>query len=225
MPARLNPLEPVTTDALLTGDPRRAFALAQDLMVQPKMSHQARGLWGYAGVTPAGSGLTVQSTGVGGPGAIAVLGDLAGLGMSRAVRLGTCLSSAGGFPAGQALLIERALPLDGASLSFNTGSQPPEPTPDPGLFELLAGIAPVATVSSHDLVARFDPAGPEPGEGASVRDLQTAATFAMARTLGVEAAALLIVAGSDGQVELTEAELNELFLELGRTVVDRLRKT
>lgn len=223
MPANLNPLEPTTTDALLTGDPRQAFALAQSLMVQPKMSHQARGLWGYTGVTSSGSGLSVQSTGVGGPGVVAVLGDLAGFGVRRVVRLGSCIAAPGEFVPGQALLVGQAIGNDGASATLN-GSQL-QPGPDPDLQQLLDGIAPLATVSSHDVVARFDPDGPAPLDGALVRDLQTAATFAMAVRMKVKTAALLIVAGSGESATLSEAELTGLLTELGQEVVARLHKT
>ena len=51
MPVKMNPIEPAAGDAILVGDPRRAFALAQELTGQPKMSHQARGFWGYKGLT------------------------------------------------------------------------------------------------------------------------------------------------------------------------------
>ena len=180
MPANLTPLEPSPSDVLLTGDPRRAFALAQALMVQPKMSHQARGLWGYTGVTAGGSDLGVQATGVGGPGAAAVLGDLAGFGVKRAIRLGSCVSPADEHAPGEVLLVESAIGRDGASSSTTGGDSPLRP--DSGLNGLLGDIAPRVTVSSHDFVARFDPDGPMPGPGASVRDLQTAATFAIRRS-------------------------------------------
>jgi len=223
MPASLTPLESSTPDALLTGDPRRAFALAQALMVQPKMSHQARGLWGYTGTVPSGAGLSVQSTGVGGPGATTVLGDLAGFGVRRVVRLGTCVAPGDQFSPGQALLVESAISRDGSSIALSGGAG--KQLPDAGLFELLKDIAPAAAVSSHDFVARFDPDGPLPDLDAVARDMQTAATFAMARRIGVEAAALLVVVGPGDSVNLAEAELTDLFVALGQQVVERLPAT
>ena len=107
MPVKMNPIEPPAADAILVGDPRRAFALAQELTVQPKMSHQARGLWGYSGVSPDGMPLTVQSTGSGGPSAVPVIGDLVEQGVSRVVRLGTCLAIDPSLRAGTVLLVER----------------------------------------------------------------------------------------------------------------------
>ena len=58
------------------------------------MSNHARGLWGYSGETPAGRGLTIQATGMGGPSAAIVLADLAKLGVRRAIRVGTCTALA-----------------------------------------------------------------------------------------------------------------------------------
>src|SRR4051794_34169363 len=88
VPRRLRPTAEIHPDAILVGDPGRAMALAQVLTEQPKMANHARGLWGYSGTTAAGQGLTVQSTGMGGPSAALVLGDLAELGVKRAVRIG-----------------------------------------------------------------------------------------------------------------------------------------
>jgi len=220
LPARLTPLEDPTADALITGDPRRAFALAGDLTVQPKMSHQARGLWGYTGSTTGGMALTVQSTGIGGPSAVAVLGDLAGMGVRRIVRLGTCLAPAGDLAPGQAVLVERAIGLDGTSAALSDGER--IHLPDPDLHELLRGTAPEVVVSSHDLVARRDPLGPSPERAAAVRDLQTAAIFAAGRRFEMKAAALLVVAGIDDGETLPEAELTELLIDVAREVVERL---
>jgi purine-nucleoside phosphorylase len=223
MPAHLTPLSEPTLDAVTTGDPRRAFGLAQALMVQPKMSHQARGLWGYTGKTEAGLELTVQSTGAGGPGAISVIGDLAGLGVKRLVRIGTCVAPAGFHEPGNVLLVERAIAMDGASRGLITGKGPAGP--DSALFELLDGVARPATISSHDFVARFDPEGPLPAAGATARDLQTAATLAFSREVGLEAAALLVVAGNGEGSDLGEADLEETFFGIGRRVVERLVRT
>lgn len=204
----------------MTGDPRRAFALAGGLTEQPKMSHQARGLWGYTGTTAGGLSLTVQSTGVGAPSALAVLGDLAGLGVKRIVRLGTCIAPVDVHPQGQALLIDQAVALDGTSAGISGGS--PSLAPDPLLLELLTGVAPLASVSSHDQVARHDPKGALPDPEATVRDLQTAITFAAGRHFEMKTAAVLVVAGDGENHNLPESELNELVLEVGRKVVNRL---
>lgn len=234
MPVRLLPLQQPGADAILVGDPRRAFVLGQALTVQPEMSHLARGLWGYGGVTEAGLPLTVQATGVGGPSAVAVISDLAHMGVRRIVRLGTCVAvtgSTGSPPApGSAFLIERVLGFDGASRALLRGDSslsagPGELRPDPELLEALQATAPASTVASHDLVHRLGPEIPvglelsaqEPR--APLRDLQTAATFAIAGRLEMSAAAILVVAEDPSGERLAEPELEKRFESIGREVI------
>src|SRR5215468_5582020 len=118
MPSRLRPTAPVATDAILVGDPGRALLLAQELLEQPKMSNHARGLWGYSGETPAGRGLTVQATGMGGPSAAIVLADLAKLGVRRAIRVGTCTGLADDVRAGDLLLAAEAVAGGGSATAY-----------------------------------------------------------------------------------------------------------
>jgi uridine phosphorylase len=224
MPVKMTPLESAARDALLVGDPRRAFALAQELTVQPRMSHQARGLWGYNGTTDSGLALTVQSTGVGGPSAVPVIGDLAGQGVTRMIRLGTCLALDPDLAAGTVILVERAVVTDGAARILSDGAD--FVRPDPDLFQALDGLGRTATVSSHDLVARHEPGAalrPDPGP-AVARDLQTATTLAMSRCLGLRSAALLIVAEDTSGRRLEEPELWDLFRSAGKALLTRLER-
>ena len=90
MRARLRPTAEIAPRAILAGDPGRAMLLAQELIEEPKMSNHARGLWGYSGAAVAdGEPLTIQSTGIGGPSAALVLGELVELGVRRAIRVGS----------------------------------------------------------------------------------------------------------------------------------------
>lgn len=227
MPARLSPLETPTPDALLTGDPRRAFALAAGLMVQPRMSHQSRGLWGYTGFTPDGAAITVQATGSGGSSAATVIGDLAALGVRRVVRLGSCVGGETLAP-GSCLLVNEAISRDGVSGALTSKAAGHEPVvirPDPVLLDGLVAIGRPVTISSHDLVARFDPDGPLPDDRAEARDLQTAPTFAMADRIGMQAAAILIVAADVNGRTLEEADLTDRCLEVGLKVVEYFART
>ncbi len=245
MPVRLSPLDRPGPDAVLVGDPRRAFVLGQALTIQPEMSHLARGLWGYGGVTEGGLKLTVQATGVGGPSAVAVISDLAAMGVRRIIRLGTCTAvsnegvgdSRGGFEAGSAHVIESAIGFDGASRTLagserrsgaSTGEEPTVLEPDPELHALLGGIAPEHTVASHDLVLRLDPERPgsprAPRAAAPLRDLQTAPTFAVAQALGLAAAAVLLVAEDADGVRIDEPGLEQRFESVGRKVVVALEQ-
>src|SRR5690349_20526175 len=105
MPSHLRPTAPVAADAILVGDPGRALLLAQELLSEPKMSNHARGLWGYSGETAPGQPLTIQSTGIGGPGAALVLGDLVEIGVRRAIRVGTAAGSPSACRLGELLAV------------------------------------------------------------------------------------------------------------------------
>jgi uridine phosphorylase len=222
MPVKMTPIEAAAGDAVLVGDPRRAFVLAQELTVQPRMSHQARGLWGYVGTTADGRPLTVQATGVGGPSAVPVIGDLAAQGANRMLRLGTCLAIDDSLAAGTLLRVDRALVADGAGRMLSDGAD--FVRPDPQLTDVLKDLGRAATISSHDLVERYEPAGSggPAAEPALARDLQTAATLAMCERLGLPAAVLLIVAEDRSGRRLGEGQLEDLFRSTARAAVERL---
>jgi purine-nucleoside phosphorylase len=235
MSVRLNPILPATPDLILVGDPRRAFALGQALTVQPEMSHLSRGLWGYRGTTEGGLELTVQSTGVGGPSAVAVLSDLIDHGARRIVRLGTCSASGpdyagAGIHPGRSFLVSAAHCADGAGLALNSGEA--EIRPDPELFAALEGVAEPAEVISHDLVRRVEEmarsragsrtdgeARRDEADDPPLRDLQTAATLACAKALGVQAAAVLVVAEDSSGERLEETVIEEVCAPLGLQIV------
>ncbi|MFN8161765.1 MAG: hypothetical protein U0R52_12065 [Solirubrobacterales bacterium] len=211
MPRRLRPSAPIAADAILTGDPARAMMLAQELTEQPLMSNHARGLWGYVGRTADGRQLTVQSTGTGAPSAVIVLSDLAGLGLRRAVRVGTCSSLDGEHALGEVLAVATAYAGDGVSRTLGRGGETLAPglvpPPDPP-----EGPLPAVRAASFDLAPGH---APLPETGASVADLQTAALFAAAPGLGVELGALLVVAEAGGE-EIAEEELAEAARRAGR---------
>ena len=188
------------------------------------MSHQARGLWGYVGTTDSGRRLTVQSTGSGGPSAVPVIGDLADAGVTRMLRLGTCLATDPELMSGTVLLVERAVIADGASRTLS--GRDDFARPDRELFSVLEGLGREATVSSHDLVERYEPAGDGGGQAPAVaRDLQTATFLAMCRRISVPAAALLIVAEDRSGDRLGEEDLWQLFRTAGKAALSRLERT
>ncbi len=207
MPTRLRPTAPIAPDAVLVGDPGRALLLAQELLEQPKMSNHARGLWGYSGRTPAGDALTIQATGIGGPSAGLVLGDLAELGVRRVVRVGTCAGSAA-CRIGELLVVSEAVAAGGSAASL--GAEIGEVVrPDAGLTErtrkALNGVGRLASVASVDS---------HPGEqalptGALAADMQTAPLLARASSLGIAAAAILIVTETSGGATVLEKDALE----------------
>jgi uridine phosphorylase len=205
MPARLRPTAPIAASAILVGDPGRALMLAQALLEQPKMSNHARGLWGYTGETEAGSMLTIQSTGMGGPSASVVLADLAELGVKRAVRIGTC-TSLGDLKLGDLLLVSEARTSAGDSA-----------TPDKELTATLAGFlerARPGVAVSLDTLHR--PERDRPSVLAEGADMQTAALLATAAEHAVAVATVLIVSERSDSGQLRDEDLEAAAKEAGK---------
>ncbi len=214
MPFYLRPSAPTAVDAVICGDPARALAIAQHVMVQPRMSNHNRGLWGYYGETPAGIPLTVQATGIGGPSAVAVLAEAIGLGVRRVIRIGTCAGAGGAAALGSAVVLEAAIAADGTSGALGVTDGEVLQT-DPAMTASLAaavGVSPT-TLTSSDLI---DAAGP-----AGLRDLQTAAVLSLCRLETVAAAAALVVRSVDGR-RLHDDPLDAALLRLSDAAVATL---
>ena len=200
----LRPQQPVAERILIPGDPARAMRLATALTDKPLMLNHARGLWGYTGTADDGELLTVQSSGLGGPSAAAVVRDLIALGARRLMRVGTCVALEGGPPVGSIVVAGSVITEDGASRSLGFGSGL-----SPSL--LIAGVPSVRVVSC-DL-----PFGPVPA-GAQVRDMTTAAVLAAAAVGGAQAGAVLVVLGDS----LDEDALHAAELTAGRAALAAL---
>ncbi len=220
MPARLHPTAPIAADAILVGDPGRALLLAQELLEQPKMSNHSRGLWGYSGRTPAGRQLTIQLTGMGGPSAALVLSEIAELGVRRAVRVGTCTSFEDALGLGEIVVVEAAIAEGGSAAAFGVALGEAV-TPDEQLTARLSrrpkgfGRARVASFDTH-------PGEQAPPPGAVAADMQTAPLLARAHTLGIDAAAVLIVAEAAGGRHLEKESLETAEKRAGHAASDVL---
>jgi uridine phosphorylase len=193
---------------VLVGDPGRALLLAQELLEQPKMSNHARGLWAYFGTTPAGGELTIQATGMGGPSAALVLGDLAELGVKRAVRVGTCVGVEASS-LGDLLVVREAIAAGGSAASLGVELDAAV-RPDSELTRRLESElgtdgrpASIASVDAHPTEYSVD-------TGAAAVDMQTASLLARAASLQVELAAVLVVSESQGGGTLEKEKLEEL---------------
>jgi uridine phosphorylase len=110
-PVILKPHEPVAERVLLPGDPGRALRLATRLIDGPRMLNHHRGLWGYSGLAADGEPLTIQSSGLGGPSAAAVIAELVELGARRLVRVGTA-AGLGSTRLGSLVVVHAALAAD-----------------------------------------------------------------------------------------------------------------
>jgi uridine phosphorylase len=207
VPRRLRPTAEIHPDAILVGDPGRAMALAQILTEQPKMANHARGLWGYSGSTADGRGLTVQSTGIGGPSAALVLSDLAELGVEKAVRVGTCAAIDPQFRPGDLVWVRAARPWSADRPGAGSPAHPDEALAE-NLRAALGGNAKAGRIASVDFLHPSpDPAHAIP-EG-DVADMQTAALFTAAEKLGIALAAVLIVTDATEAEELSDEALAE----------------
>jgi uridine phosphorylase len=214
VPSRLRPTAPIAAAAVLVGDPGRALLLAQELLEEPKMSNHARGLWAYFGTTPAGDELTIQATGMGGPSAALVLGELVELGVKRAVRVGTCVGIEAGL--GDLLVVGEAIARGGSAASL--GVEPGMAVaPDPALTGKLQ-----SELDSEGRLISVESVDAHPAEhgadlNAAAVDMQTAPLLARATGLQIELAAVLIVSEVEGGSASLEKEvLEELERRAGR---------
>jgi uridine phosphorylase len=194
-PVILKPHEPVAERVLLPGDPGRALRLAQQLIDGPRMLNHHRGLWGYTGPAGDGAPLTIQSSGLGGPSAAAVVAELVGLGARRVIRVGTA-AGLGGTRVGTLIVADAAIAADGTSRAL-AGRDRVEA--DAGLAAALGRAADarglVASADIHDPVLSRAWAA----AGALACDLATAAVLAAGAVHGAAAAAVLAVTRAGDQ--------------------------
>ncbi len=221
MGTHLRPSAEIAVDALLPGDPARALALSQELLDRPLMSNHSRGLWGYFGHTTQGRPLTIQATGIGGPSAAIVLEELAALGVERAIRLGTCAALDDALRPGDLVIVEAALPGEGASRALGAAGAIEA---DHALTAALAAAAGQGArsglVASTDLF--YDPALDRSraawlDAGAVAAEMGSATLLALGRRLGVAVASGLVVTRSlvDPDTGLDDERAEQESLRLG----------
>jgi uridine phosphorylase len=160
------------------------------------MFNHNRGLWGYTGEAGDGRPLTIQSTGMGGPSAAIVIAELADLGATTLVRVGTCGALDESLDLGQLLVATEALAADGTSRALGASERV---AGDPDLIDRLRRAAGAGgrsgLVVSSDLFYDGEP-GAEEGwraAGALAVEMETATLFALARRRGLRAGSVLIV--------------------------------
>jgi len=177
------------------------------------MFNHHRGLWGYCGnAVNDGQLLMVQATGLGGTSLNAVVEDLIGLGVTTFVRVGSCRAAAG-VSAGAVVVVRDAMPFDATALELS-GSREPL-TADATLTATLerhlpsAHVGTIASVSlGHGALAT--------GDGVLATDLATAALLATVANHGPQVrAAAVLVARSDKDSQLGDAELESTFRSVG----------
>jgi DeoD family purine-nucleoside phosphorylase len=221
-PIHLQPTAPMAPRVLLPGDPGRALLLAQSLLNAPKMFNHNRGLWGYSGTAGDGELLTIQSTGMGGPSAAIVISELADLGATTMLRVGTCGALQSDLELGDLIVATEAIGDDGTSRALGVDGRVPASA---ALLEALsAGTgAPRGPVVSTDLFYD-DPRQPERGwiaAGALAVEMESATLFALGARRGFEAGALLVVSDllSGERVRIGAEELKAAEHRLGEAAL------
>ncbi len=185
--------------ALLVGDPQRADLLAAELLDEPELVTDTRGLRGWAG-TFAGTRVGIQTTGMGGASAAIAIEELIQLGVRRLVRLGTCGSIAPDVAPGDLLCAAAAIPADGTSRTY-VGDEPHAPLADFEVVHAAVHDAKKAGVRMRvGLVATTD-AFYDPGAGRAARwaargalavDMETAPLLTIAPLRGASAGSFLV---------------------------------
>jgi uridine phosphorylase len=184
--AHLHPTAELAERALLPDDPGQALALTRVLFGEtPRMFNHHRGLWGYTGIALDGAPLTVQSTGIGGPSAAVVVGELHALGLRRAVRIGRAWAVDGSLRGGDLVAAIAVIAGDGASRALGAADRL---TPDAALTAALRADR-TGELASVD-VPESAPAGE-----ALAFDLESAAVLAAAQRAGIPAACLVAIEG------------------------------
>lgn len=204
----IRPTAALAPRVLLPGDPGRALALARELLDEPKMSNHHRGLWGYTGLAKAdGEPLGIQSTGMGGPSAAIVLHELIELGVTRAVRVGSCGALRASLRFGDLVLAREAIAADGVGARLAGHGRPAarSPTAEP----VLAADAGLTAALEHTAAARaagrivttdlfYEPGGSGREQrwidgGAIAVEMEAAALFAVGARRGAAVGCLLAV--------------------------------
>jgi DeoD family purine-nucleoside phosphorylase len=185
---------------LLPGDPGRALALAQFLLKAPLMFNHHRGLWGYTGVAADGKPLTIQSTGMGGPSAAIVLHELISLGVTRAIRVGTCGALDPGLRLSDLVVAREAIAADGTSAALGAERLAyADPTLTDALAQELGGQRERAVregrIVSTDLFYERESTRNVSwqAEGALAVEMEAATLFAVGANAGIQVACLLAV--------------------------------
>lgn len=224
-PIHLHPTAPLADRVLLPGDPGRALAFAQALLVAPRMFNHNRGLWGYTGAAPDGQPLTIQSTGMGGPSAAIVLSELIALGVRRAIRVGTCGALADQLALGDLVIAREAICADGTSRALGAGERA---SADRALSDALAACAPAAfqgTIVSVDLFYGEGEERTKHPDAVAV-EMEAAALFATGAKVRVPVACVLAVSDTfdthGARVRIEDEPLSEAAESMGRAAIAAL---
>jgi DeoD family purine-nucleoside phosphorylase len=244
-PIHLRPTSTLAERVLLPGDPGRALALAQTLLDKPLMFNHNRGLWGYTGSAADGEPLTIQSTGMGGPSAAIVLHELISLGVTRAIRVGTCGALDQSLRLGDMVVAERVIAADGTSSALGAnGLTHADPDLTRALLATLASNGQEraasdgrerahrsGTIVSTDLFYEPDGSRSEDwrARGAIAVEMEASTLFAVGAAAGIQVACLLTVSDifegtHQSRVRIEEEALEQAAQAMGAMAVAALSR-
>ena len=204
-PATLHvrPTAPLAERVLLPGDPGRALALAQALLLEPRMFNHHRGLWGYTGTTADGVEITIQATGMGGPSAAIVMHELIALGARSAIRVGSAGALSPRLGLGDLVVAREAICADGTSRALTRQERVGAHADLTAALERAAPAALAGTVVSVDLFYEEDAACLRDGDGAALStpmrgdaiaiEMEAATLFALGAAAQIPVACVLAV--------------------------------
>lgn len=216
-PIHLRPTADLAPRVLLPGDPGRALLLAQELIDGPKMFNHHRGLWGYTGPSVAdGEPLTIQATGMGSPSAAIVFEELCDLGVTRALRVGTC-GALVPLTLGALVAATGALCTDGTSQALGGSGVATASLP-------VAGADVDGVIASSDVF--YDPRDVHDewrAAGAVAVEMEAAALFTIGARRGVSVGCVCVVSDVIAEGSRIEDEpLEEASKRMGHLAVSAL---
>ncbi len=197
------------------------------------MFNHNRGLWGYTGTANDGEPLTIQSTGMGGPSAAIVLHELICLGVTRAIRVGTCGALDPGLGLGDLVVAHEAIAADGTSAALGAEHLA---YADSTLADALTREADSqrerahreGTVVSTDLFYERDSTrnASWQAEGALAVEMEAATLFALGANASIQVACILAVSdtfdGPDTRAHIDDDALTQAAEAMGSAAVAAL---
>lgn len=199
---------------LLPGDPDRARYIADTFLEDVSTYNTYRSLLGYTG-TYKGMPVSVQTTGMGCPSASIVAEELVQLGAKVLVRVGTSGAVDPVLEAGDLLIAQGAVPLDGTTRQYLEG-RPYSAIPSwPVLRSLVAAAEKsgeryhVGLIATEDAFYATNPENAREWQrfGVMAFEMEAAAIFLIAKMRGIHAGALLTVSNQIGDSEFVPEDI------------------
>ena len=199
---------------LLPGDPDRARYIADTFLEDVSTYNTYRSLLGYTG-TYKGMPVSVQTTGMGCPSAAIVAEELVQLGARVLVRVGTSGAVDPVLEAGDLLIAQGAVPLDGTTRQYLEG-RPYSAIPSwPVLRSLVAAAEKsgeryhVGLIATEDAFYATNPENAREWQrfGVMAFEMEAAAIFLIAKMRGIHAGALVTVSNQIGDSEFVPEDI------------------